>query len=69
LKKVLEGYLYCIPFMGDAWVLTERKMRRRRGEEIWKWEERVYREGKDIADILLDFEGRKVRVTVEVLEE
>jgi len=82
-KKVLEGCL-CIPYAGDGLLLLDensakeyRELRKklRSGElteeemdvcdrQLWE----IERGGKWIDEVLGDLEGKKVRITVEVVE-
>ena len=84
-KKVLEGRLVCIPYGGDGWVLFsddsakeyhELRKKLRSGElteeemdvcdrRLWE----IERKGKWIDSALCDLEGKKVRITVEVVED
>ncbi len=84
-KKVLEGRLVCIPYGGDGWVLFsddsakeyhELRKKLRSGElteeemdvcdrRLWE----IERGGKWIDSALCDLEGKKVRITVEVVED
>jgi len=59
-KKVVEGYLYSLPYGGDLWILADREL---------KPEELSFRAGKRIDDVLEEFQGRKVRVTIELVEQ
>ena len=67
-KRVLEGYLHCIPFAGDRWILAKRKysrpflqsVREVDGEDLFE---------RTIYKLFEGLEGKKVRITVEVLEE
>ena len=84
MKKVLEGRLVCIPYGGDEWLLLSDelakeyyKLRKLYGEELTEeemdkrdrrlWE--IEREGQCIGAVLCGLEGKKVRITVEVVEE
>jgi len=58
-KVVIEGYLYCIPYAGDRWVLTEEKHERGNISLF---------SGRGIGEVLSQFEGRKVRIVIEVVE-
>jgi len=84
MKKVLEGRLVCIPYGGDEWLLlsddlakeyyelrklygkdlTEEEMDKR-DRRLWE----IEREGQCIGTVLYDLEGKKVRITVEVVGE
>jgi len=83
-KKVLEGCLVCIPYGGDEWLLLSDdlakeyyELRKLYGKELTEeemdkrdrrlWE--IEREGQCIGEVLCDLEGKKVRITVEVVEE
>ena len=71
-KRALEGYLYCVPYVGDRWVLTLKNYGTppRNPEEFWKWRENMnIMEEKPIDDLFDGLEGKKVRITVEVMEE
>ena len=83
-KRVLEGRLVCIPYGGDEWLLlsddlakeyyelrklygkdlTEEEMDKR-DRRLWE----IEREGQCIGAVLGDLEGKKVRITVEVVGE
>lgn len=84
-KKVLEGRLVCIPYAGDGWVLfsddsakkyheLRKKLRSENltEEEMDKCDRRLWeieRKGQWIDEVLGDLEGKKMRITVEVVEE
>jgi hypothetical protein len=57
-RRTAEGYLYCIPYVGDLWFLTPEPTE---GSKIFG--NNVYLE-----DLLTGLEGRKVRITIEILE-
>ena len=82
MKKVMEGYLICVPYVGDTWILLKDKNLVKEYCEInkKKFERRVtikeldrlheIEEGGECVDtVLCDLEGKKVRITVEVVEE
>jgi len=83
-RRVIEGRLVCIPHGGDGWILLSdelaeeyyelRKLHREEltEEEMDKRDRRLWeieRRGKWIDDVLSDLEGKKVRITVEVVED
>jgi hypothetical protein len=78
-KRVLEGYLYILPYAGDGLVLSPEKLEepvlpdprhnyRKYKKDSRKLHELAF-EGKSVSDLLYGLEGKKVRITVEVLEE
>ena len=69
-KRALEGYLYCVPYVGDRWVLTLKNYGTppRNPEEFWKWRDMLDDE-RPVDELLDGLEGKKVRITVEVMEE
>ena len=69
-KRVLEGYLYYIPYVGDRWVLTPKSYGTPPCDfkEFWKWRDMLDDE-RPVDDLLDGLEGKKVRITVEVVEE
>ena len=79
MKKVLEGYLFCKPYIGDAWILLKDKDLAEEYGEINRKNKITMREfnrkyeielsAEFLDSILSDFEGKKVRITVEVVEE
>jgi len=82
MKKVMEGYLICVPYVGDTWILLKDKNLVKEYCEInkKKFERRVTikeldrlheieRGGECVDTVLCDLEGKKVRITVEVVEE
>jgi len=79
MKKVLEGYLFCKPYVGDAWILLKDKDLAEEYGEINRKNKITMREldrkceielsAEFLDSILSDFEGKKVRITVEVVEE
>ena len=71
-KRALEGYLYCIPYAGDRWVLTPKSYGTPPCDfkEFWKWRENMnVMEEKTVDELFDSLEGKKVRITVEVMEE
>jgi len=70
-KRMIEGYLYCIPYMGDRWILTPKNHGTppHSPEEFWKWRENMNIMEEKVVDELFDgLEGKKVRITVEVMD-
>jgi len=66
-KRVMEGYLHCIPFVGDRWILAKRKYSRpflqpREVDDEDLFERSIYK-------LFEGLEGKKVRITVETLED
>ena len=66
-KRVMEGYLHCIPFVGDRWILAKRKYSRpflqpREVDDEDLFERSIYK-------LFEGLEGKKVRITVEMLED
>jgi len=83
MKKVMEGRLVCIPYGGDEWLLLSDdlakeyyELRKLYGEELTEeemdrrdrrlWE--IERGGQCVGAVLYDLEGKKVRITVEIVE-
>ena len=79
MRRVLEGYLFCKPYVGDAWILLKDKDLAEEYGEINRKNKITMREfnrkyeielsAEFLDSILSDFEGKKVRITVEVVEE
>ena len=77
MKKVLEGYLFCKPYVGDAWILLKDKdLAREYGEINRKMPDKITMRELDrkceielsaefLDSVLSDFEGKKVRITIE----
>jgi len=65
VKKVYEGYLYMHPYCGDFFFVSPRE---KEGEKMgdYEWVEFDWDTDKWID--LGEFVGRKVRITIEVLE-
>ena len=67
MKREAEGYLYCIPYMGDRWIIAKKKY----GEFISDIddvdEEDLF--GRSISNLFDGLEGKKVRIIVEVIED
>jgi len=55
-KITLEGYLKCIPYAGDGWTLLPEN---REPKSIW--------DGTRIDHILGELEGKKIKITIEVI--
>jgi len=81
-KKVMEGYLICIPYVGDAWILlkdrnlvkeyceiNKKKFDRRVTIKELDRQCEIEEDGEYIDSVLCDLEGKKVRITVEVVGE
>jgi len=83
LAKIVEGYLYVYPYMGDDVFIHPEKLRKssegksekERLKEYFEELSRRHAEGFSLLSILEDLEGKKVRViieekkiTIEVLE-
>ena len=70
-KRALEGYLYCVPYVGDRWVITAEDYGKppKNFEEFWEWGEALLKNGQLISRLFDTLEGKKVRITVEVMEE
>jgi len=71
LKRILEGYLYRIPFVGDRWVLTSKFHGLPPATNSkWFWTTFLAQiEGEeDVAKLFEGLVGKKVRVIVEVVE-
>ena len=81
-KKVMEGYLICVPYVGDAWILlkdrnlakeyceiNKKKFDRRVTIKELDRQSEIEESGEHIDSVLCDLEGKKVRITVEVVEE
>ena len=58
-KKVVEGYLSRKPYLGNTWFLFEDRDR----------EYDIVLRGVSIDSVLSDFEGKRVRITIEVVEK
>lgn len=81
MKKVLEGYLFCKPYIGDAWILLKDGGLAKEYREInGKMSDKItIRELDRMCEIelraefldsaLSDFEGKKVRITIEEVKE
>jgi len=59
-KKVVEGYLSRKSYLGNIWFLFEDRDRDREYDIVLR--------GVSIDSVLSDFEGKKVRITVEEIE-
>jgi len=74
-RKVYEGYVVVVGFAGDREVLVTEKPPKRPEEwkpgELLDYVSEKEKEGKviPIDFIIGDFEGKKVRITVEVVED
>ena len=81
-KKVMEGYLICVPYVGDAWILLKdrnlakeyceinrKKFDRKVTIKELDRQSEIEESGEHIDSVLCDLEGKKVRITVEVVEE
>jgi len=81
-KKVMEGYLICVPYVGDAWILLKdrnlvkeyceinrKKLDRKVTIKELDRQSEIEDRGEHIDSVLCDLEGKKVRITVEVVEE
>jgi hypothetical protein len=78
-KRVIEGYLYILPYAGDGLVLSQEKLEKpvlpdpRRNYQKYREDSRKLHElmfeGRSIGHLLQDLEGKRIRITVEVLEE
>ena len=82
MKRVLEGYLFCKPYVGDAWILlkdrnlvkeyceiNKKKFDRKVTIKELDRQREIEESGEYIDSVLCDLEGKKVRITVEVVEE
>ena len=81
VKKVMKGYLIYIPYAGDEWVLLSEDLFReycelckKKRDKTITMEERdrlheIEHSGESVDAVLCDLEGKKVRITVEVVEE
>jgi len=75
MKRVLEGYLFCKPYIGDAWILLKDKDLAEEYGEINRKNKITMREldrkceielsAEFLDSVLSDFEGKKVRITIE----
>ena len=63
-KKVLEGCL-CISYSCEGLLLLDENS----AKEYCELRKKLRRKGKWIDEVLGDLEGKKVRITVEVVEE
>ena len=66
LKRVKEGYLYCSPYVGDRWFLAKEKREIEKHGELEIPKEHL--EDIDIAEIFDNVEGKKVKITMELME-
>jgi len=57
-RKKMEGYLHRLPYTGDSWYLT-----RERKKHINIFEPR------SIGEQLDNLVGKKIRITIEILED
>ena len=65
-SRVVEGYLYVYPYLGDDVFVYSRKVNVESLEELSRIREEVLEgEGIDLLIMLSRFKGRKVRVVVE----
>jgi len=73
LAKIVEGYLYVYPYMGDDVFIhpekprkiSEEKSERERLKEYFEELSKKHAEGFSLLSILEGLEGRKVRVIIE----
>jgi hypothetical protein len=67
--RTATGYLYVKPYVGDYWFLTSTSYGKPLEDmkAFWEWMEKV-KEYKGVADLLENLVGKKVKITVEVLE-
>ena len=57
----MEEYLYCIPYVGDDWVLLPEKQDPKKVKSEHPYE-------YSIANQLIDLEGKRIKITIEVVE-
>ncbi|MCD6209458.1 MAG: hypothetical protein J7J01_00945 [Methanophagales archaeon] len=79
MKKVMKGRLICVPYAGDGWVLLSEDLFReycelckKKRDKTITMEERdrlheIEHSGEPVDAVLCDLEGKKVRITVEVV--
>jgi len=71
-KITVEGYLYFIPYCGDGILLTKKRIELPRNERDYnRFRDELLKERDDAVDLLLllnELEGRKVRITIEVVD-
>ncbi len=73
-RRIYEGYIYVIPYAGDGYILCNSRIEgfsnmRPRDRFLAKIEKMKNSDVITIDDILKDLENKKVRITVEVLDE
>ena len=61
MKKVVEGYLYCSPYVGDHWFLTKKPTQIEKHGYLELPKQSI----NDIDIPLEKFEKKKVKITIE----
>jgi len=64
MKKTVEGYLYCSPYVGDYWFLSKQSVEIEKHGTL-----ELPKQSLNDIDIPLDeFNKKKVRITIEELK-
>lgn len=65
-KREMEGYLHCVPYAGDGWILAKQKYSKPLLYSTEVDEEDYFE--RNVEKLFRGLEGKKIRIVVEVVE-